>query len=148
MASGIHRSAPRFAVLAVGGLAAIGIAMAGVSQAAAKEYKGNSALIGVVIGPDDKPVPHAVISYQSSSGAFGAHVTHTDSTGHFAIGKLPADSYDLRASAKGLFSDWEKNVSLRKGETKSVTLRLIYSREPLKPQPNKSKPANQSGPKQ
>jgi hypothetical protein len=111
------------------------------SPSAAKEYRGNCTLTGVVIGPDDKPVARAVITYQSSAG-IAPHAVRTDSTGHFTIRKLAADNYDFRASAKGLFSDWEKNVSLRKGETKSVTLRLIYTREPLKPQ--QDKPAKQS----
>jgi len=108
---------------------------------AAKEYRGSCTLAGVVIGPDDKPVARAVISYQSSAG-IAPHAVRTDSTGHFTIRKLAADNYDLRASAKGLFSEWEKNVSLRKGETKSITLQLIYTRGPVKPQPDK--PAKKS----
>jgi len=35
----------------------------------------------------------------------------------------------VRASGKGVFSEWEKNVSLRSGQTKTVTLRLIYAKE-------------------
>jgi len=54
---------------------------------------------------------------------------HTDSQGHFTITKLRSDNYDLRASGKGVFSEWEKNVTVRSGQTKSVTLRLIYAKE-------------------
>lgn len=92
------------------------------------QRKGTSVLTGVVLGPDDKPVAHAAITYQSSGGN-APHAVHTDSRGHFTIPKLPADYYDLRASANGIFSEWEKNVSLRKGQSKSLTLRLIYAKE-------------------
>lgn len=89
---------------------------------------GTSTFSGVVIGPDDKPVPHASVSYQVSDGS-APHAVHCDSQGHFTITKLKANNYDLRASSKGIFSEWEKNISLRKGQTKSIELRLIYARE-------------------
>jgi hypothetical protein len=94
---------------------------------AARERMGTSVLAGVVIGPDDKPVAHAAVSYQSSGGN-AAHAVHTDAHGRFRIAKLPADNYDVRASANGIFSDWEKNVTIHAGETRSVTLRLIYAK--------------------
>jgi hypothetical protein len=56
-------------------------------------------------------------------------VVRTDARGQFSISKLRADNYDLRASGKGVFSTWEKNVTLRSGETKNLTLRLIYAKE-------------------
>jgi Carboxypeptidase regulatory-like domain len=93
-----------------------------------REAKGTSVLTGVVIGPNDKPVAHATISYQSSSGD-AAHATHTDAHGRFTITKLPEDNYDLRASANGIFSDWEKNVTLHSGQTRSITLQLIYAKQ-------------------
>jgi uncharacterized membrane protein len=92
------------------------------------QHKGSSTLSGVVLGPDDKPVAHASVSYQSSGGN-GAHVVHTDSHGRFSITKLRADNYDLRASGKGVFSEWEKNITLRAGQTKDLTLHLVYARE-------------------
>ena len=101
-------------------------AVRGVS--AAPQSKGSATISGVVLGPDDRPVAHASVSYQSSGGS-GAHVVRADSHGHFTITKLKADAYDLRASGKGVFSDWEKNVNLRSGQSKSVTLRLIYAKE-------------------
>jgi carboxypeptidase family protein len=102
------------------------VAAPGVS--AAPQKKGSATLSGVVLGPDDRPVAHASVSYQSSGG-MGPHAVHTDSHGHFTISKLRTDNYDLRASGKGVFSDWQKNVSLRTGETKNLTLRLIYAKE-------------------
>ncbi len=95
---------------------------------AAPQRKGSSTLSGVVLGPDDRPVAHAAVSYQSSGGS-APHVVRTDSQGHFTISKLKADNYDLRASGKGVFSEWEKNVNLRSGARKEVTLHLIYAKE-------------------
>jgi hypothetical protein len=95
---------------------------------ASPDQKGTSVLTGVVIGPNDKPVAHAAVSYQSSGGT-AAHAVHTDAHGRFTISKLPADNYDLRASANGIFSDWEKNVTIHRGETRSVTLHLIYAKQ-------------------
>src|SRR5438093_10721883 len=102
------------------------VAAHGVS--AAPQRRGSSTLSGVVLGPDDRPVAHASVSYQSSSGN-APHAVHTDSRGQFTIRKLRADNYDIRASGKGVFSEWEKNVSLRTGQTKELTLRLIYARK-------------------
>ena len=102
------------------------VAVRGVS--AAPQSRASSTLSGVVLGPDDKPVAHASVSYQLSSRSAPPAV-HTDSHGHFSISKLSADNYDLRASGKGVFSVWEKNVRLRSGETKDLTLRLIYAKE-------------------
>jgi len=103
---------------------------------AAQHAKGTSTLSGVVIGPDDKPAPHANISYQFSDGS-GPHAARADAHGRFTISHLHANSYDIRASANGVFSDWERNLPLRKGQTRSVELRLIYAKEMPKSVPNK-----------
>jgi hypothetical protein len=95
--------------------------------AAAPQSKGSGTLTGIVLGPDDRPVAHASVSYQSSAGN-APHAVHTDSHGHFTIAKLKTDNYDLRASGKGVFSEWEKNIPVRAGQTKSVTLHLIYAK--------------------
>ena len=95
---------------------------------AAPQRRGSSTLNGVVLGPDDKPVAHASVSYQSSGGN-APHAVHTDAQGRFSISGLRADSYDVRASGKGVSSDWEKNIPLRARQTKTVTLRLIYAKE-------------------
>lgn len=105
------------------------------------QKKGSGVLTGVVLGPDDRPVPHASITYQSGAG-IAPHAVHADARGHFTITKLHTDVYDLRASGKGAFSEWEKNVSVRSGQTKTITLRLIYAKEIPKAYV-KSKPAQQ-----
>lgn len=102
--------------------------LAALVVSAAPQGKGSATLTGTVLGPDDRPVAHASVSYQSSSGN-APHAVHTDSRGHFTITKLRADNYDIRASGKGVFSEWEKNVSVRSGQTKELTLRLIYARK-------------------
>jgi hypothetical protein len=99
---------------------------------AAPQQKGSSTLTGVVLGPDDKPVVRAAITYQSSAGR-SPHVVRTDARGRFTIAKLVADNYDLRASANGIFSEWQKNVTIRHGETRTITLRLIYAKQMPKP---------------
>lgn len=96
------------------------------------QHKGSATLTGVVVGPNDKPVARAVITYQSSGGS-APHVIRTDARGRFSIPKLVADNYDLRASANGIFSEWEKNFTLRSGESRSITLRLIYAKQMPKP---------------
>src|SRR4029077_18604207 len=108
-------------------LMAVLIALASAQNLAA-QHKGGGVLSGVVLGADDKPVPHASVTYQSSAG-IAPHAVHADSQGHFTISKLRTDDYDLRASGKGVYSEWEKNVAVRSGQTKSVTLRLIYAKE-------------------
>lgn len=100
--------------------------------------QGSSALSGVVIGPDDRPAPHADISYQNSDGS-GPHVAHADAHGRFTISHLHSGSYDIRASAKGVFSDWAKNIPLRKGQTRSLELHLIYAKEMPKAYADKPK---------
>jgi hypothetical protein len=101
-------------------------AVRGVS--AAPQSRGSSTLSGVVLGPDDKPVANASVSYQVSSGS-APHVVRTDARGHFTISKLRADNYDLRASGKGVFSEWQKNITLRSGATRELTVRLIYAKQ-------------------
>jgi hypothetical protein len=118
------------AVLVVALVAARGVA-------ADPQSKGTSTLSGVVIGPDDKPVPHASVSYQFSDGS-APHAVYADAHGHFTITQLTANSYDIRASGKGVFSDWQRNIPLRKGKARSVELRLIYAKE--MPQPTGGKP--------
>jgi Carboxypeptidase regulatory-like domain len=101
-------------------------AVRGVSAQTKK--KGSATLSGVVIGPDDKPVPHASITYQSSGGN-EPHIARADSHGRFSITKLKADNYDLRATGRGVFSEWEKNVNVRPGQEKTLTFHLIYAKE-------------------
>lgn len=111
-------------VLAIGGILALLLIATGSVTA---QTKGTSTLTGVVVGPDDKPVPRAAVSYQSSGGEM-PHAVHTDSHGRFTITKLRADNYDIRASGKGVFSEWQKNVTLHKGQTREITLRMIYAK--------------------
>jgi hypothetical protein len=98
------------------------------SSVSSMPQHGAGILTGVVLGPDDKPVAHAAVTYQSSAGD-SPHALHTDAHGRFTITKLRSDNYELRASAKGVFSEWQKNVTVRSGQTKSVTLRLEYAKE-------------------
>jgi hypothetical protein len=116
-------------ILAIAALLALvlGASMVATRRVSARTH-GNGTLLGLVLGPDDRPVPYASVTYQSASGS-EPHALRADSHGRFRITRLNEDAYSLRATRKGIFSEWEKNVMVHKGETKSVTLRLIYARE-------------------
>jgi hypothetical protein len=86
--------------------------------------KGDATIVGVVYDADGKPVPAAAVACQSSAGIH-PRIVHTDAKGHYHITGLKQDNYDLRATARGAYSDWEKNIFVHKGETKEFTLRLL-----------------------
>jgi hypothetical protein len=86
--------------------------------------KGRAMITGTVMGADNKPVAAAVVTCQSGAG-FRPRVVRTDAQGHFVVNGLKWDSYDLRASAKGAYSDWEKNFLLKEGQTREITLYLL-----------------------
>ncbi len=85
--------------------------------------KGTATLTGTVVGDNGKPVAHAAVSCQSSAG-ISPKVVYTDAHGRFKFSGLREDNYDLRASAKSIYSDWEKNILLKKGQTKEITITL------------------------
>lgn len=88
--------------------------------------KGGTSLTGTVLGVDGKPVANAAVSCETSGG-LSPHAVHTDAKGRFVITGLKQDSYDLRASANGANSDWHRNIPVRRGQTKEVTLRLLIT---------------------
>jgi len=96
----------------------------GILQAQTTSSKSTTVIKGTVVGADGKSVPAAAVTCQSSAG-MRPRVVHTDSKGHFLITGLKQDSYDLRATSNGAYSDWERNLPLRKGQTKDVTLYLL-----------------------
>jgi hypothetical protein len=96
---------------------------AGSAQAQTAK-KVDTVLTGTVFGANGKVVPAASVTCQSSAG-IRPRVVHTDAKGHYRITGLKQDAYDLRASANGAYSDWEKNIPLHAGQTKDVTLRLL-----------------------
>jgi hypothetical protein len=96
-----------------------------VSSTQAQTSKKDAVTIkGVVLGADGKAVPAAAVTCQSSAG-MKPRAVHTDAKGRYVITGLKQDSYDIRASSNGAYSDWEKNIPLKKGQTKEITLRLL-----------------------
>ena len=91
---------------------------------AQRSKKDAGTISGVVLDANGKPVPAAAVSCESSAG-IRARIVHTDAKGHYLVTGLKEDSYDLRATANGAYSDWEKNIPLRKGQNKEITLRLL-----------------------
>ena len=85
---------------------------------------------GLVLDANGKPVANAAISCESSGG-LRPRAVHADGKGRFVITGLKQDSYDLRASSNGAYSDWEKNIPLRKGQSKAITLRLLNGNDAL-----------------
>jgi len=69
-------------------------------------------------------VANASVTCETSSG-MKPRAVHTDKNGKFFITGLKQESYDLRASRNGAYSDWERNIPLRKSQTKDVTLQLL-----------------------
>jgi len=102
-----------------------GAALAVVYPLTAQTVKKTGATItGMVLGADGKPVPGASVTCETSSG-LKPRAVHTDAKGRFFITGLKQESYDLRASWNGAYSDWERNIPMRRDQTKEVTLQLL-----------------------
>jgi uncharacterized GH25 family protein len=86
--------------------------------------KTGATITGTVLGADGKPVPGASVTCETSSG-LKPRAAHTDAKGRFFITGLKQESYDLRASSNGAYSDWERNIPIRKDQTKEITLQLL-----------------------
>ena len=103
---------------------ALPLCLAPQARARQSTKKTDTIITGVVLDANGKPVPAAAVNCQSSAG-IKPRVVHTDSQGRYRITGLKQDWYDLRASSNGAYSDWEKNIPVRTGQTKEVTLRLL-----------------------
>lgn len=86
--------------------------------------KTGATITGTVLGADGKPVPAASVTCETSSG-LKPRAVHTDAKGRFFITGLKQDSYDLRASSNGAYSDWERNIPVRRDQTKDIKLQLL-----------------------
>jgi uncharacterized membrane protein len=86
--------------------------------------KTGATIAGTVLGADGKPVPGASVTCETSSG-LKPRAVHTDAKGRYFITGLKQESYDVRASFNGAYSDWERNIPLRKEQTKELTLQLL-----------------------
>jgi uncharacterized membrane protein len=86
--------------------------------------KTGATITGTVLDSDGKPVANASVTCETSSG-MKPRAVHTDSKGRFFVTGLKQESYDLRASRNGAYSDWERNIPLGKSQTKTVTLQLL-----------------------
>lgn len=98
-------------------LVALGLASAAYARVAI------GTLAGTVLDAKGKPVAGATVTMQTSAGDY-PHATHTDASGHFEFTRYETGQYDLRAYANGMFSEWVKRVSIRRGKTTKVTLHM------------------------
>lgn len=103
----------------------VGMAVLFAQNAGAQTRKKTGATItGTVLDANGRTVASATVTCQTSSG-MKPRVVHTDAKGNFFITGLKQESYDLRASRHGAYSDWERNLPLGKAQTKTVTLQLL-----------------------
>src|ERR1700675_1794968 len=81
------------------------------SNAQARKKTG-ATITGTVLDADGKTVAKASVTCETSSG-MKPRAVHTDAKGRFFITGLKQESYDLRASWNGAYSDWEDRKSTR-----------------------------------
>jgi uncharacterized GH25 family protein len=102
-----------------------GVAALFAQDANAQTQKKTGATItGMVLDSNGRPVANASVTCETSSG-MKPRAVHTDTKGKFFITGLKQESYDLRASRNGAYSDWERNIPLGKNQTKDVKLILL-----------------------
>jgi|SRR6267378_3595327 len=92
-------------------------------QAQTKKKTG-ATITGTVLDSNGRPVANATVTCETSSG-MKPRVVHADKSGKFFITGLKQESYDLRASQNGAYSDWEKNIPLGRSQSKDITLQLL-----------------------
>lgn len=109
-------------------LAALLLLAAFVPAAAAAR---GSRLSGIVVNAKGTPVA-ARVFWQTADG-MRPHALRTDAQGRFHITHLRGGLYDLRAEARGRWSEWEHNVVVKPGRHASVTLRLVRVTPPRPP---------------
>ena len=97
--------------------------------AAAPPPRPSGSLTGTVLSAGGKGVAGARVILQVSDGSH-PHTTQSDARGHFRFPALRQGNYDLRAQAKGQWSEWEHNVLVRSGRETRVTLRLLLKQRP------------------
>jgi hypothetical protein len=106
-------------------LLVVGVAVLFTQGVNAQTRKKTGATItGTVLDSNGRPVANASVTCETSSG-MKPRAVHTDKSGIFFITGLKQESYDLRASRNGAYSDWERNIPLGKSQTKTVTLQLL-----------------------
>ncbi len=76
-----------------------------------------------VVSASEKPAPHATVSIAGVS-LYPSRAAEADPEGHVRISGLSPGSYALRARLGAEISVTELSVSLGRGETKSITLKL------------------------
>ena len=78
---------------------------------------------GQVLNGDGKPAANARVMLQASDGG-DMQTAQTNADGRFWFAELPEGQYDVRASDKGLISEWRQNVWVSPGKQTNVTLHL------------------------
>jgi len=84
---------------------------------------GMGTLAGTVLDPHGKPVDGASVTMQSATGG-NPHATKSNAQGRFFFPELIHGYYDVRASSRGMASEWVHNVEVNTGKQTEVTLHL------------------------
>lgn len=124
------RSALSFAAALLLAAALCAVFLPGGLTSAARSTPGS--LGGVVLDTKAQPLAGANVFWQASDGR-SPHRLHADHAGRFYIARVRPGLYDLRAQAKGMWSEWQRNVLVRSGRLTEVTLRLLLPPPPPKP---------------
>ena len=80
-------------------------------------------LTGTVLSERGTPVSGATVTIETAEGSH-PHATISDAHGHFAFIRFSPGQYNVRAYSKGHWSDWQRNVVIRRKKKAIVTLRL------------------------
>ncbi len=96
---------------------------------AMKGARAGNVLSGIVVSADGVPVNSAQVFWQAADGK-SPHALRTDNSGRFQTQSVRAGLYEVRAQARGMWSEWEHNVVVRPVSGANVTLRLVRMSPP------------------
>jgi len=98
--------------------------MAGTTQTAlAQSDSGAAAISGTVVDPDGRPIPGATVTIAQGDTGYTRSLV-ADADGRFQANALPVGTYVVQARSGGFSELRQEGVSLRIGETATLTLQL------------------------
>jgi hypothetical protein len=89
---------------------------------------GIGTLAGIVLSAQGKPVAGASVTMETANGG-SPHATVTNLQGRFFFPELTHGYYDLRATHKGLTSEWKHNIEVTTGKETDVKLQLMAAQK-------------------
>jgi Carboxypeptidase regulatory-like domain len=89
---------------------------------------GMGTLAGTVVGSNGRPIVGAHVTSQEAGGSHPGFTT-TNAQGRFFFPELTRGYYDVRAYAKGSWSEWKHNIEVKTGKQTDVTLRIPQKKQ-------------------